>query len=72
MKTVGSITVLTVFAAMTSVSAMDNLKAFPAAEHGMVRHVLQLPQQDDESAFKVEVRYRVWSAGPKAEPVAKG
>ena len=31
------------------------MKAFPPAEDGMVRHVLQLPKQDDETAFKVEL-----------------
>ena len=36
-------------------SAADNLKAFPPAEEEMVRYVLQLPQQMDESAFKVEL-----------------
>ncbi len=35
--------------------AADNLKAFPPAEEGMVRYVLQLPKQADESAFKVEL-----------------
>jgi len=35
--------------------AADELKAFPPAEKGMVRHVLQLPKQADESAFKVEL-----------------
>ncbi len=35
--------------------AADNMKAFPAAGEGMVRHVLQLPQQADESGFKVEL-----------------
>jgi ecotin len=35
--------------------AADNLKAFPPAEEGMVRYVLQLPRQADESAFKVEL-----------------
>lgn len=35
--------------------ASDLLKAFPAAEAGMARHVLQLPRQDDESAFRVEL-----------------
>jgi ecotin len=33
----------------------DNMKAFPPAEAGMVRYVLQLPRQADESAFKVEL-----------------
>jgi ecotin len=31
------------------------MKAFPPAEPGMVRHVVQLPAQADESAFKVEL-----------------
>jgi ecotin len=35
--------------------AADNMKAFPPAEHGMVRYVLQLPRQDDESASRVEL-----------------
>ena len=38
-----------------SAPAADDLKAFPPAEKGMVRHVLQLPKQADESAFKVEL-----------------
>ena len=41
--------------AVLSVRAADNMKAFPPAGEGMVRHVLQLPKQDDESAFKVEL-----------------
>ena len=36
-------------------AAADNLKAFPPAEEGMIRLVLQLPAQADESAFKVEL-----------------
>jgi len=35
--------------------AADNMKAFPPPGEGMVRYVLQLPRQDDESAFKVEL-----------------
>jgi ecotin len=35
--------------------AGDNMKAFPPPEKGMVRYVLQLPKQDDESAYKVEL-----------------
>lgn len=31
------------------------LQAFPAAESGMVRHVIQVKKQKDESAFKVEI-----------------
>ncbi len=30
--------------------AADDMEAFPPAEEGMVRYVLQLPQQADESA----------------------
>ncbi|EFK06788.1 ecotin domain protein [delta proteobacterium NaphS2] len=37
------------------VQAADKMKAFPPAGKGMVRHVLQLPQQQDESLFKVEL-----------------
>jgi len=35
--------------------AADVMKAFPPAEPGMARHVLQLPPQADESAFRVEL-----------------
>jgi len=31
------------------------MKAFPPAEEGMVRYVLQLPKEEDESALKVEL-----------------
>lgn len=41
--------------ALPCARAADNLKAFPPAGEGMVRHVLQLPQQADESAFKLEL-----------------
>ena len=43
------------FAATQTVQAADNLKAFPAAEAGMTRHVLQLPAQDDKSALQIEL-----------------
>ncbi|KAB2638779.1 MAG: proteinase inhibitor I4 serpin [Verrucomicrobia bacterium] len=36
-------------------AAADNMKAFPPAEEGMVRHVLSLPPQADEAALKVEL-----------------
>jgi ecotin len=38
-----------------SVPAMDHLKAFPPPKMGMVRHVLHLPAQGDESLYKVEL-----------------
>ena len=51
----GAITVLLFLLAGPASQAADNLKAFPPAEEGMVRYVLQLPRQADESAFKVEL-----------------
>jgi ecotin len=35
--------------------AADNLRAFPPAEAGQVRYVLEVPPQEDESAFKVQL-----------------
>jgi len=35
--------------------AEDNRKAFPLADEGMVRFVLQLPPQEDEAGFKVQL-----------------
>lgn len=35
--------------------AADEMKAFPAAEAGMVRYVLELPRQDEESDYRVEL-----------------
>jgi len=43
------------FCAVLSLRAADNMKAFPPAGKGMVRYVLQLPQQADKYAFKVEL-----------------
>jgi len=55
MRRLSSITALLfIFAAVTAYAG-DNLKAFPLPEKGMVRYVLHLPKQDDESAFKVEL-----------------
>ena len=47
--------ILLLLLALPCAQAADNLKASPPAGEGMVRHVLQLPQQADESAFKVEL-----------------
>jgi len=55
MKAVCSIAVLPFLVAMSSVLAADNMNAFPPAEKGVVRYVLQLPEQKDEYAFKVEL-----------------
>jgi ecotin len=55
MKTLYSLAILLFFSAMVSAQATENIKAFPPAGEGMDRHVLQLPKQDDESAYKVEL-----------------
>lgn len=47
--------VVTLFGTLVSVQAGDNLQAFPPAKPGMVRHVLWLQTQEDESIFKVEL-----------------
>ena len=57
MNTLRLLAVLCLFFVLPNVQAVDNLKAFPAAEQGMVRHVLQLPQQEqaEEADLKVEL-----------------
>jgi ecotin len=39
----------------TAADPANTLNAFPPPDAGMVRHVLQLPVQTDEAAFKVEL-----------------
>ena len=46
---------LVAFVSSSFACAADDMKAFPAAEEGMTRHVISLPKQQDESAFKVEL-----------------
>ena len=48
-------TVMALLCAAATATAADNMKAFPPADDGMVRHVLQLPPQADEDALKVEL-----------------
>ena len=55
MKNIPLLTGLLFLSAVLSAPAADELKAFPPAGKGMVRHVLQLAEQADESAFKVEL-----------------
>jgi len=55
MRKLFSITALVFIFLGLTVHAGDNMKAFPPPEEGMVRYVLHLPKQDDESAFKVEL-----------------
>lgn len=53
MKTLLSIALLA-FAANVAIAA-DSMKAFPPAEPGMARYVIDLPPLDDETAVKVEL-----------------
>ena len=46
---------LVTFVFISLAFAADEMTAFPAAEEGMTRHVINLPKQQDESAFKVEL-----------------
>ena len=50
---------LSITASAQQNSKMDEatkaLEAFPAAEAGMVRHVIQVKKQKDESLFKIEI-----------------
>ena len=55
MKKIYSIAFVLMFATTYPTHAVDNMKAFPPAQKGMVRHILQLPKKKDESAFKVEL-----------------
>ena len=55
MRKMLSITVLAFFPAVISAQAADIIKAFPAAQAGMVRFVLKLPKLDDESTAWVEL-----------------
>lgn len=51
----GAVVVVLILLVTGLARAADNMKAFPPAEEGMVRYVLQLPEQTNESAFRVEL-----------------
>jgi ecotin len=53
-KTIRTVIFL-LLASTATTQAADNMKAFPPAEEKMTRFVLQLPAQEDESLFKVEL-----------------
>lgn len=55
MKTTSRILGLLFLGTALTGAEVDDMKAFPPAEKGMVRHVLRLPKQTDESSFKVEI-----------------
>lgn len=50
-----SICVLMILCSFVPVQAADNMKAFPPPGEGMVRYVMQVPKQYDESLYKVEL-----------------
>ena len=54
MKRPLTLTLITLAAAATAFAA-DNLKAYPPAEDGMIRYVLNLPEAEDEALLKVEL-----------------
>jgi ecotin len=54
MKSIVSSALLTLVAISLAFAA-DDMKAFPPAGEGMTRHVISLPQREDETAFKVEL-----------------
>lgn len=52
---IAALLALLVITATASVHAADNLKAFPPADDGMTRFVINLPKEKNESDFKVEL-----------------
>ncbi len=55
MKKIYVIAFVLVVAGAALVNAADSMKAFPPAKEGIVRYILQLPKQMDESVLKVEL-----------------
>jgi ecotin len=49
------IPILWLLSGLSGAWAGDNLQAFPPAEAGQIRYVLELPAKDQESDFKVEL-----------------
>lgn len=47
--------ILVLLVATVSLQAVDDMKAYPPAEKGMLRHVLQLPKEENEADLKVEL-----------------
>ena len=55
MKKILALSMILLLSWIQLASAADNMKAFPPADEGMVRHVLQLPAKKDESLFRIEL-----------------
>jgi ecotin len=47
---------LAVLSTAAETEAERNLKAFPAADEGMTRHVLMLPSEEQEDSLRVELK----------------
>ena len=47
--------VLVVIGCIATACSANNMQAFPPADEGMTRYVINLPQQEDESAVRVEL-----------------
>nr|WP_217907709.1 ecotin family protein [Desulfosediminicola ganghwensis] len=47
--------ILALLLSTSALHAADNMKAFPEAEEGLVRYVLNLPAQENESHYRVEL-----------------
>jgi len=55
MKKIKTLFAPLILALFLSTQVFANMEAFPAAEKGMTRFVLELPAQNNESDFKVEL-----------------
>jgi ecotin len=76
------LTAVVLACACSSTMAADDMKAFPPADPGMLRYVIDLPPLDDEAAAKVELivgktvmvddRNRYFFGGKLEQEVIKG
>ena len=55
MRIILAVTAIFIMFIVFSVSAGDNMKAFPPPDKGQMRYILQLPEYDDESNYQVEL-----------------
>jgi ecotin len=55
MRMIRLVAALCMLVAIPLAQAVDNMHAFPAADEGMIRYVLQLPKLDEESDSRVEL-----------------
>jgi len=55
MRTSLAVTTIFILFAFSIVYAGDNMKAFPPPNQGQLRYVIELPEFDDESNYKIEL-----------------